>query len=60
MKQYQNWLAQYLVCRRDGDHAMAAVLAESICNFWLSRGDKVEQSKWQNVYQAHLLQTIDQ
>jgi len=29
MKQYQNWLAQYLICRRDGDHAMAAELAES-------------------------------
>lgn len=59
MKQHQNWLAQYLVCRRDGDHAMAAVLAESICNFWLARGDKVEQAKWQKVYQDHLLQSID-
>jgi len=27
MKQYQNWLAQYLICRRDNDHAMAAELA---------------------------------
>jgi hypothetical protein len=30
MKQYQNWLAQYLICRRDGDHAMAAELAEGL------------------------------
>lgn len=33
MKQYQNWLAQYLICSRDNDHAMAAELAESICAF---------------------------
>ncbi|MCK0188268.1 hypothetical protein MWU31_24020 [Aeromonas hydrophila] len=30
LKQYQNWLAQYLICRRDNDHAMAAELAEWI------------------------------
>lgn len=57
MKQYQNWLAHYLVCRRDGDHAMAAELAKSICGFWLVRGDEVEHSKWQKVYQDHLQQT---
>lgn len=44
MKQYQNWLAQYLICRRDGDHAMAAELAESICGFWQARGDKAEHT----------------
>jgi hypothetical protein len=47
MKQYQNWLAQYLICRRDNDHAMAAELAESICAFWHARGDKAEYAKWQ-------------
>lgn len=57
MKQYQNWLAHYLVCRRDGDHAMAAELAESICAFWQARDDKAEHSKWQKVYQDHLQQT---
>ncbi|WP_447825157.1 hypothetical protein [Aeromonas salmonicida] len=40
MKQYQNWLAQYLICRRDNDHAMAAELAESICAFWQARGHR--------------------
>lgn len=39
-----NWLAQYLICRRDNDHAMAAELAQSICAFWHTRGDKVEYS----------------
>ena len=53
MKQYQNWLAQYLICRRDGDHAMAAELADSICDFWQSRGNAVEHTKWQKVYQDH-------
>lgn len=57
MKQYQNLLAQYLICRRDGDHAMAANLAESICDFWLVRGDKAEHAKWKKVYQGHLQQT---
>lgn len=53
MKQYQNWLAHYLVCRRDGDHAMAAELAESICSFWEARGNKAEYAKWKKVYQDH-------
>ncbi|MEN9534608.1 MAG: hypothetical protein ACRC7D_13060 [Aeromonas popoffii] len=47
MKQYQNWLALYLNCRRDNDHAMAAELAESICAFRHARGDKAEYAKWQ-------------
>lgn len=41
MKQYQNWLAQYLICRRDNDHAMAAELAEGICAFWQAKGDRL-------------------
>ncbi|WP_183042145.1 hypothetical protein [Aeromonas veronii] len=57
MKQYQNWLAQYLICRRDNDHAMAAELAENISAFWQDRGDKAEHTKWQKVYQDHLQQT---
>lgn len=57
MKQYQNWLAQYLICRRDNDHAMVAELAQSICAFWHTRGDKAEYFKWQKVYQDHLQQT---
>ena len=56
MKQYQNWLAQYLSCRRDGDHAMAADLAKSISEFWQARGDKVGRAKWNKIYQAHLQQ----
>ena len=57
MKQYQNLLAQYLICRRDNDHAMAAELAESICAFWQARGHKSEYAKWQKVYQDHQQQT---
>lgn len=57
MKQYQNWLAQYLVCRRDGDHAMAAAFAQSICAFWEARGDNAEHAKWLKVYQDHLQKT---
>lgn len=57
IKQYQNWLAQYLICHRGNDHAMAAELAESISTFWQARGDKVEHTKWLKVYQAHLQQT---
>lgn len=53
MQQYQNWLAHYLVCRRDGDHAMAAELAESISSFWEARGNKDEYAKWQKVYHDH-------
>ncbi|OHY88808.1 hypothetical protein BJD16_06310 [Aeromonas sobria] len=53
MKQCQNRLAQYLICRRDGDNAMAAELAESICAFWQARGDQTEHTKWQKVYQDH-------
>ncbi|WP_413796230.1 hypothetical protein [Aeromonas dhakensis] len=54
MKQYQNWLAQYLICRRDNDQAMTTELAESICAFWQARGDKAEHAKWQKVYQDRL------
>lgn len=57
MKQYQNWLAQYMKYRRDGNHAMAAKLAASICEFWQARGEGVEYAKWQKVYQGHLQQT---
>lgn len=53
MKRYQNWLASYLVSRRDGDHAMAAELAEMIVVFWAQRGDKNEANKWRKVLQAH-------
>ncbi|HDX8354332.1 TPA: hypothetical protein RQM97_002319 [Aeromonas dhakensis] len=56
MKQYQNWLAQYLICRLVNDHAMAAELAESICAFWQVRCDKAEHTKWQKIYQDHLPQ----
>lgn len=58
MKQYQNWLAQYMKCRRVGNHVMAAEFAASICEFWQARGDKVEYAKWQKVYQEHQHQTI--
>lgn len=57
MKQYQDWLARYLVYRRDGDHAMAAEFAESICAFWQARGNKVEYAKWQKAYQEHRQKT---
>lgn len=61
MKQYQNWLAQYLICRRDNDHAMAAELAENICAFWQTRGDKAKHTEWhtewQKVYQDHRQKT---
>lgn len=58
MKQYQNWLAEYLVSRRDGDHAMSAALAESISEFWQARGDKAEHAKWHKVYQEHCQQAV--
>lgn len=45
MKQYQSWLGQYLMSRRDGDHAMASELANSICEFWQTQGDEAE-SHW--------------
>ena len=44
MKQYQSWLGQYLMSRRDGDHAMASELASSICEFWQAQGDEAESS----------------
>lgn len=50
MKQYKNWLAQYLICHRDCDHAMASELAENIRAFWLARGDKAKHTKWLNAY----------
>lgn len=56
MKQYQNWLAQYMKHRRDGNHVMAAELAANICKFWQARGEGVEYAKWQKVYQGHLQQ----
>lgn len=40
MKQYQSWLGQYLMSRRDGDHAMASELANSICEFWQAQGTR--------------------
>lgn len=54
MKQYQNWLAHYLVCRRDGDHAVAADLAHSISQFWQARDNASEQKKWEQVWESHL------
>lgn len=53
MKQYQSWLGQYLMSRRDGDHAMASELANSISEFWQTQGDEAESSKWQQRYQQH-------
>ncbi|UBO72989.1 hypothetical protein [Aeromonas rivuli] len=58
MKQYQSWLAEYLVSRRDGDHAMSAALAESISEFWQARGDQAEHAKWQKVYREHCQQAV--
>ena len=57
MKQYQSWLGQYLMSRRDGDHAMASELANSICEFWQTQGDEAESSKWQQRYQQHVEKT---
>ncbi|UXB12684.1 hypothetical protein GP476_14975 [Aeromonas dhakensis] len=57
MKQYQSWLGQYLMSRRDGDHAMASELASSICEFWQAQGDEAEFSKWQQIYQHHVEKT---
>ncbi|HDN9025613.1 TPA: hypothetical protein P2I06_003203, partial [Aeromonas veronii] len=54
MKQYQSWLGQYLMSRRDGDHAMACEMASSICEFWQQQGDENELDKWQQIYQNHL------
>jgi hypothetical protein len=48
MKQYQNWLADYLVSFRDGDHTMVTALAESISDFWLTRDDKAESKNGKN------------
>jgi len=57
MKQYQSWLGQYLLSRRDGDHAMASEMASSICEFWQQKGDDNELNKWQQIYQHHLERT---
>ena len=57
MKQYQSWLGQYLMSRRDGNHAMASELANSICEFWQARGDEAETSKWQQIYEQHVEKT---
>ena len=56
MKQYQNWLAQYMKCRREGDHALAAELASLICGFWLSHGNDAELKKWQKLQDEHAQQ----
>ncbi|MGL4716999.1 MAG: hypothetical protein ACRCWL_14070 [Aeromonas sp.] len=56
MKQYQSWLGDYLISRRDGDHAMASELANSICAFWQIQGDEAETRKWQQRYQQHIEQ----
>lgn len=54
MKQYQQSLGLYLVSRRDGDHAMAAKLARSLCHYWRDRGNEAEQRKWERVLEEHL------
>lgn len=54
IKQYQNWLSQYLVCRRDGDHSMAADLAASIVNYWRLHGNTAEEAKWVSVVAFHV------
>ena len=56
MKQYQSWLGDYLMSRRDGDHAMASELANTICAFWKAQGAGAETSKWQQRYQQHVEQ----
>lgn len=53
LKQYQNWLSQYLVCRRDGDHAMAADFAGSIVNYWRHHENATEEAKWLSVVALH-------
>lgn len=45
LKQYQNWLSLYLVCRRDGGHAMAAEFSASIVGYWQQQGNDVERKK---------------
>ncbi|MGL4717000.1 MAG: hypothetical protein ACRCWL_14075 [Aeromonas sp.] len=57
MKQYQSWLGDYLISRRDGDHAMASEMASSICEFWQQQGDNAQHDKWQQIYQKHLEKT---
>lgn len=54
LKKYQNWLSQYLVYRRDGDHAIAADLAGSIVNYWQHHGNATEKAKWLSVVAFHL------
>lgn len=34
---------QYLVCRRNDDHAMAAEFAASIVGYWQQQGNDVER-----------------
>ncbi|WP_421246932.1 hypothetical protein [Aeromonas sanarellii] len=53
MKIYNNLLANYLLSRRNGDHAMAFQLADSICEFWSSRKDAAELKKWRKVQAEH-------
>ena len=53
LKKYQNWLAHYLVSRRDGDHALAAELAGMICGYWEGLGNTVELDKWERVKDEH-------
>ncbi|ALP40098.1 hypothetical protein [Aeromonas schubertii] len=58
MEQYQSWLGDYLLSRRDGDHAMAADLARDIEAFWAEQGNKEEKEKWRSRYRQHLAQAV--
>lgn len=53
MKQYQDWVAHYLVSRRDGDHALACALAAMVSNYWKQHGNSAEQAKWQQRHEEH-------
>jgi hypothetical protein len=44
---------QYLVCRRNDDHAMAAEFAASIVGYWQQQGNDVEREKWSTVVASH-------
>ncbi|MDO2950245.1 hypothetical protein [Aeromonas simiae] len=58
MEQYQSWLGDYLLSRRDEDHAMAADLARDICEFWAEKGNQEEHDKWRGRYRQHLAQAV--
>jgi hypothetical protein len=53
MKLYRRLLAEYLISRKEGDHAMAAALAENISTLLLSKGNKAEYGQWLQVYEKH-------